>query len=526
MALVGTKQSDDAGCIESYDPATLEKIGQVSAWSEADVDRAADRGRAAQEVWAATPIKERARCLLKARDYLVDNTDRISELISRENGKPRVESLINDVFTVIYGIDYYAKYAAKFLADEPVGIRWWRLVRRKSYLNRLPRGLVAIISPWNYPFSIPAGEVAMALMAGTAVLLKPARATCLTGEALGEVFNAAGLPDGLLQVVHGSGAAVLKQKLDFIAFTGSVDVGKKVMARAAATLTPVMLELGGKDPMIVCHDANLEVAAAAAVWGAFSNGGQACASVERVYVHEAVAAAFIAKVVDKTRKLRQGHGVRLDVDVGAMCTEEQLGIVKAQMERARAQGAKFLTGGSTNPEAGPGYFYKPTVLTNVGQDWECVQQETFGPTMPILTFKDEADVIRRANDNLYGLTAAVFTKNIRRGEALARKLIAGTVYVNDAIATHGFAETPWGGFKDTGIGRTHGKYGLLDFTGIRHVHINRLSGMKNPWFFGYSEAGYRAFKNTGLMLRSGLGHKLRGAAGAVAALRATYKGHI
>ncbi|MFC1610524.1 aldehyde dehydrogenase family protein [Myxococcota bacterium] len=517
--------SVEPSVIKSYDPATLEKIGEVLAWTEPEVARAVDRAREAQERWAATSPRERGKVLLRARDYLVDNIDRISEVISRENGKPRLEALSSEIFPVTYLIDYFAKNAHRFLADEPVDIRLFGLLGRRSYLNRVPRGVVAVISPWNYPFSIPAGEICMALMAGNAVLLKPARATCMIGAAIGEVYSAAGLPDGLFQVVHGSGSALMSQKLDFIAFTGSVGVGKKIMAQAAESLTPVMLELGGKDPMVVCHDANVEVASSTAVWGAFTNSGQVCASVERVYVHESIAETFIDKVVEKTKKLRQGHGLRFDVDLGAMCTEEQFEVVKSQVERARDQGADIRTGGETNPEAGPGYFYKPTVMTGVGQDWECIQEETFGPTMPIVTFKDETEAIKLANDSSFGLTAGVWTRNIARGEALARRIISGSVYVNDAVFSHALAETPWGGFKDTGVGRTHGKYGLLEFTELRHIHINRLSGVKNPWLFQYSEPGYRAFKNTAMLLRSGLGSKLGGAIGSVGHLRKALK-HI
>lgn len=512
-----------AALIESYDPATLEKIGTVRPSSASDVAQAVDRARGAQARWAAVPVVERGKYLLRVRDHLIDNMDRVATLISRENGKPKQEALYADVFPVIYLIDYFAKNAPRLLADSTIDIRIWRFLRRSSLLNRAPRGVVGIISPWNFPFTIPAGEICMALMAGNAAVLKPARATALVGELVGEIYNSVGLPEHLVQVVQGSGSALMAQKLDFIAFTGSVDVGKQIMQQAARNLTPVMLELGGKDPMIICEDANLEVAAAAAMWGAFSNAGQMCSSVERVYVHHKVADTFTRLVLDKTRKLRQGHGLDPNVDIGAMCTQEQYAYVIAQVDRARAQGATILTGGETNPAAGPGYFYKPTVMTHVGQDWECMQDETFGPTLPIVTYRDDAEAVRLANDSKYGLCASVWTRNIRKGEAMARQIVSGSVLVNDVAFTHSLAETPWGGPKDTGIGRTHGREGLLEFTESRHIHINRNTGMKNLWSFPYTPAGLQLFKSTGLMFRSGIRHKARGARGALGALRGTIK---
>ncbi len=509
--------------IESFDPATLEKLGDVPAHSSAEITSAIQHARSAQAKWARYTVQERVAYLLRSKDYLIDHIDRLADLISHENGKPRVEALTSDLFPIVYLIDYFSRMAPKFLADEPVRIRFGRWLRRSSALVRDPRGVVAIISPWNYPFSIPAGEAVMALIAGNAAILKPAQATCLIGEAIGEVLNASGLPDGLFQVLHCSGAELIKQPVDFISFTGSVETGKKVMAVAAEQLIPVMLELGGKDPMIVCRDANLEVAASAAVWGAFMNSGQTCASVERLYVDHAIADDFIRRLVEKTRQLRQGRGIDPNTDIGPLTTQDQFNVVSRQMENARRNGATFLLGGEPNPAAGPGYFYKPTILTNIGQDWECVQEETFGPTLPIIRFRTEEEAIALANDSKYGLTASIWTQDLRRGKALARQIIAGSVIVNDCVLSHALAETPWGGPKNTGIGRTHGKYGLLEFTEMKHIHLNRWTGVKNPWWFHYAEPSFQSFKSTALLLRSGFSTKTRGAFGVLSHLRDVYK---
>jgi acyl-CoA reductase-like NAD-dependent aldehyde dehydrogenase len=501
--------------IVSYDPATGQRLGEVQETGPAQLQAALAAAQEAQKLWAQQPVQERARRLRRVKDLLIDQVDELSALISKESGKPRTEALANELFPTAYLIDYFCQHGPRMLADAPINIRLWRLLGRRSVLQRQPRGVVAVISPWNFPFSIAAGEIVMALLCGNAVLFKPARATCLTGEALCRLFAAAELPAGLLQTVQGSGAALTALPVNFIAFTGSVHSGQQVLQAAAANLTPCMLELGGKDPMIVCHDANLEVAAATAVWGAFVNCGQACASIERVYVDARVAAAFTDKVVEKTLQLRQGHGLNADVDIGPLCTQKQFDAVVAQVQRAVADGATVRCGGRVNAALQPGLFYEPTVLTDVQQHWDCMQEETFGPTLPILSFTDEAQAVAFANDSKYALTASVWSRDRRRATALAQHLVAGTVCINEAAYTHGLAETPWGGPKHTGMGRTHGKQGLLEFTEMRHLHTNTLSGIKNPWLFPYSEAGYQLFKSATLLFRSGLGAKLRGLRGSL-----------
>src|SRR5205823_2707736 len=319
------------------------------------------------------------------------------------------------------------------LRAEKIHIGQYGLMGRTSRIVYQPLGVVGIISPWNFPWAIPLGEVVMALMTGNAVVLKPSELTPLTGLKIGEVFKRAGLADGLLQVVTGdgtTGAALVEARVDKIMFTGSVATGKRVAQSAARTLTPVVLELGGKDPMIVCDDANVETAASAAVWGAFSNSGQACASVERCYVHESIAPQFIESVVEKTRALRQNVGTNVETEIGAMSSERQLAIVEEHMSDAVARGARVLTGGQRAASL-QGSFYEPTVITGVDHTMTIMCDETFGPVLPVMTFKTEDEAIKLANDSHFGLTASVWTRDSRRGKRIAEQLEAGTVMVNE-----------------------------------------------------------------------------------------------
>jgi succinate-semialdehyde dehydrogenase/glutarate-semialdehyde dehydrogenase len=367
---------------------------------------------------------------------------------------------------------------------------------RSSRIIYKPLGVVGIISPWNFPWAIPLGEVVMALMAGNAVVLKPSELTPLTGLKIKDVFSRAGLPEGLLHVVTGegaTGAALVDAGVDKIMFTGSVATGKRVAEQAARNLIPVVLELGGKDPMIVLEDADLETAASAAVWGAFSNSGQACASVERLYVHESIAPQFIERITAETRALRQNRGTTENTDIGAMSSERQLSIVEEHVKDAINQGARALTGGARN-EGLEGPFYQPTILTNVNHKMMVMREETFGPVLPLMTFKTEDEAVSLANDSVFGLTASVWTRNVTRGRRVALRLEAGTVMVNEVLYTHGVAQTPWGGVKQSGLGRTHGRLGLLELVTPQHVHVNRLGWIRDLWWFGYTPHAASLFR--------------------------------
>jgi acyl-CoA reductase-like NAD-dependent aldehyde dehydrogenase len=372
---------------------------------------------------------------------------------------------------------------------------------RSSKVVHVPLGVVGIISPWNFPLSIPLGEVTMALMAGNAVVLKPSEVTALVGLKIGEIFAQAGLPKDLLTIVSGGGtvgAALVAGgpdwRVDKVMFTGSVATGKKIAAAAAETLTPVVLELGGKDPMIVCRDADLEMAARAAVWGAFTNSGQACSSVERVYVHSSVAENFTRRVVEQTLQLTQNFGHDTDTEVAAMSSERQLKIVENHVADFRASGAEILTGGMRNSAFKDGAFFEPTVIGGATNEMRGMREETFGPTMPIAVFDDESEAVRLANDTEFGLTASVWTRDLSRGRALAEQIRAGTVMVNEVLYTHGIGQTPWGGFGHSGYGRTHGHLGLMELVAPQHIHVNRFTIFADMWWFGYNAGAVELFR--------------------------------
>ena len=487
--------------IVSYDPATGEEIGRAPMATPEEVRQAVSRARQAQPGWASLSFKERGRVILEARELMLAERDEIATLISRETGKPAAEAISMEIVPTLDAMHYFAHASENLLRPQKIDIGQYGLMGRSSTILFRPLGVVGIISPWNFPLATPADEVVMALMAGNAVVLKPSELTPLIALKLGDLFLRGGLPAGLLNILIGdgsTGAALIDARVDKIMFTGSVATGKRVAEAAAKYLTPVVLELGGKDPMIVLADADLENAARGAVWGAFANAGQACASVERLYVEESIAPKFIEQVVQETRRLKQGPGTEEAIDVGAMSNERQLQIVVDHVNDARQRGAQILTGGQRG-QGGPGsvnpagYFYEPTVLTNVNHDMAIMRDETFGPVLPVMTFKTEDEAVRLANDSVFGLTASVWTRNIARGKRIAQRIEAGTVMVNEVVYTHGIAQTPWGGVKDSGYGRTHGRLGLLELVYPQHIHVNRLSFLPDLWWFGYTARARKLF---------------------------------
>jgi succinate-semialdehyde dehydrogenase/glutarate-semialdehyde dehydrogenase len=505
-------ETAQAAEIISYDPATGEEVGRAAVADAAEVGRALERARAAQASWGALSYAERGRVVLRARSVVLDEVDAIAELIARESGKPATEALMMELVPTLDLMQFFARHTARLLRPEKINIGQYGLMGRSSRIVYKPLGVVGIISPWNFPWAIPLGEVVMALVAGNAVVLKPSELTPIVGMKIGEVFARAGLPDNLLTVLTGdgaTGAALVEAGVDKIMFTGSVATGRRVAEAAARKLIPCVLELGGKDPMIVFEDANLEAAAQAAVWGAFANAGQACASVERCYVHERIAEKFTARVVELTRALRQGAGTREGADIGAMSSARQREIVEAHVRDAIERGARVLAGGGRGGSES-GSFHEPTVVDKVDHTMELMRDETFGPVLPLMTFRAEDEVVALANDSPYGLTASVWTRDIRRGERVAERLEAGTVMVNEVLYTHGIAQTPWGGVKLSGIGRTHGRQGLLELVSARHIHVNRLARIHDLWWFNYTPRAAELFRGfarrftTGSVLQTSL----------------------
>ena len=481
--------------IISLNPATGEELGRAPIATAAEVQAAVTTARQAQLSWAKRSFNERRRIVLRARELVLAEIEEIAVLISSETGKPVPEAVSMEIVPALDLMYYFANQTGNLLQPQKIDIGQYGLMGRSSTIVYKPIGVVGIISPWNFPWATPLGEVVMALMAGNSVVLKPSELSSLTALKIGDVFGRAGLDEGLLQIVTGdgsTGAALVDSGVDKIMFTGSVDTGKRVAEAAAKTLTPAVLELGGKDPMIVLSDANVTNAARAAVWGAFVNSGQACASVERCYVDETIAEQFINCVVAETKALKQGNPINAQVDVGSMSNERQLRTVMEHVADAVRGGAHVLTGGSSI--SGSGWFFEPTVLTNVNHQMNIMRDETFGPVLPIMTFKSESEAIRLANDSVYGLTASVWTNNISRGRQIAEQLEAGTVMVNEVVYTHAIAQTPWGGTKQSGYGRTHGRLGLLELVSAKHIHVNRLAFLPDLWWFNYTPGASRLFR--------------------------------
>jgi acyl-CoA reductase-like NAD-dependent aldehyde dehydrogenase len=460
--------------LEVFDPATLERIGEIEVASAEDVRAALERARKASEDWRLLSFRERGRYLLAARDMIVQRVDEIAETICQDTGKPRVEALTLEILGACDSLTYYAKNAERLLQDEKKSLHLMK--NKKLVISYRPMGVIGIITPWNFPFLLSLNPAVQAMMAGNAVVLKPSEVTPFVGTALTQIFEAAGLPDGVFQVLTGdgsTGAALLEAGCDKISFTGSVRTGRKVAEACGMRLIPCTLELGGKDLMIVCDDAKLERAARGAVWGAFCNAGQICVSTERVYVTEKVAEPFIARVVELTRDLRQGPEVEGDVDVGAITFPPQLEVIESHIMDAIEKGAKVLTGGRRNPDY-PGYFYEPTVLVGVNHDMKIMREETFGPILPIQVVRDEEEALRLANDTSYGLNANVWTRDRYKGKQIANQLKSGAVVVNDCMLTYGIAESPFGGVNESGIGRVNGEIGLKSYCHVQSVAMSRF----------------------------------------------------
>jgi acyl-CoA reductase-like NAD-dependent aldehyde dehydrogenase len=469
MATTETRPA--ASTLESFNPATGELVGSVATITPEQVQAVVDDVGRIQPAWAELSLADRARYMRRAADALLDDIDEIAELLVNEQGKPRVEAYTMELLPTVDALHWCAKAGPKILADEKVRMSQAFLMSKKSRFTYEPIGVVGVIAPWNYPWSIPFGEVAIALMAGNGVVLKPASLTPLLGEAIRRVFEKGGLPEGLIRVVHGGGAvgdALAKSSVGKVFFTGSVEVGRKVGEVCATRLKGSVLELGGKDPMIVCPDADIDNAISGAVWGGFANAGQTCSGIERVYVDRAVADRFVAGVAAETERLRLGDPIQWNTEIGPMTSEDQYEIVVELIEDAVASGATKLCGGPTQVPGLSGKFVAPTVLTGVTQDMRIMKEEVFGPVLPIVTVESEQEAIELANDSEFGLGASVWTKDRQKGERMARRIESGMVWVNDHSFSHGACQCAWGGVKDSGVGRSHSKFGFYECVNIKH----------------------------------------------------------
>jgi acyl-CoA reductase-like NAD-dependent aldehyde dehydrogenase len=491
-------------------PATLAQVAELPVTSAAEVAAAAARARKAQSVWQAKSFAERAKLLYRFRDLLIDEQERLVDIVTSESGKPRAEVYGNELFYVCDVIGFWAKNAEKFLRPRRIRPHLFMFKTKKVLSTHYPLGVIGIISPWNFPLVLTAGDAVPALMAGNAVLIKPSELTPLTALFVAELAQKAGFPADLLQTVIGAAetAQALIDNVDMIAFTGSVEVGKLVAQHAAERLVPVSLELGGKDPAIVLKDADMERAANACVWGALMNSGQVCTSIERIYVEEPAYETFVAKVVERVRALRQGASHE-EVELGSMSSEEQFKKVTAQVDEAIAKGAKALTGGRANPRFS-GFFYEPTVLVDVTHDMAVAREETFGPVIPIIKVRDADEALRMANDSRYGLDACIFTRDKQTAAWMTDRLHTGTVCINDGLVNYIIPDTPMGGVKDSGFSRRHGAEGIRKYCQQKTVVMDRF-GLKSdfPWFPASRKKTEQMRRLISLLWRSGWKNKLR-----------------
>lgn len=445
--------------LSSYNPATHDLVGSVAIHSAADVDAAVARGKRAGERWAALSFEARSEELAAFRKALAAQTDALAELLHRENGKPELEAL-TEIMMALGHVQHAAACAEAALAPRRVSAGM--LANFRATISYHPLGVVGVIGPWNYPLFTPMGSIAYALAAGNAVVWKPSELTPLIAVRVAEIAAATFAVPELLQVVTGAGAtgaALARSAVDKIAFTGSAATGRRVMIAAAERLTPVLLELGGKDPMIVADDADLAKAAEACVYGALTNAGQACVSVERVYVADAVHDQFVDEVVKHVRALKVGGD---DGHLGAMTSEAQIAIVKDHLDDAVAKGAVVLTGGS---DAIAGSYIQPTVLTGVDHRMKIMTDETFGPVIPIQRVASLDEAVQLANDTRYGLGSTVFAGKAAR--AIAAKLRAGMTSINAVMGFAGIPALPFGGIGESGFGRIHGDEGVREFTRVK-----------------------------------------------------------
>jgi acyl-CoA reductase-like NAD-dependent aldehyde dehydrogenase len=474
--------------IDSINPATQEINAQFAVTQPAELPAIFVRARRAQKEWSAHPLRERCAMLRGLRDAIFARHDEIADVITREAGKPRVEAIFAEVLLALDTADFLARQAPRWLRPERVPHHNIAMKAKFGWLEYDPLGVVTIISPWNYPFSIPMAQVIPALATGNAVLLKPSELTPWCGQLVGELVEQAKFPAGLVQVLQGRGdlgAAIIEAGPDKVFFTGSVATGQRIAEVCAKKLIPSVLELGGKDAMIVLADADLEIASSAAVWGGFMNCGETCISVERIYVEQPVAERFTQLCVEKTKKLRLGPASDPDAEIGPMIRLTQLEKVESQLHDAIERGAQVPTGGNRRPDLGAN-FLEPAVVTNVDHSMQLMREETFGPVIAIRAVASADQAVALANDSPFGLSASVWTTDNRRGREIASRVRAGSVMVNDVASYYGITEAPHGGPGASGWGHTHARLGLLEMVRVKYIDVDRLPRVAKSWWFGYT----------------------------------------
>jgi len=504
--------------LPSINPATGEVLAHFERTPASILPEIVSHARIAQSVWGELSVRDRCARLRMLRDRIMASRNELAEAVVRESGKPRVEALFADVFVALDSAEYWSRNAVEALRTRRVPHHSTAAKAKRGYLAYDPLGIIAIISSWNYPLAIPLSQIIPAVAAGNAVVCKTSDFTPQCGVLIEKLFIDAGFPRDLVKIVQGGGEvgqALIDSAPDKVLFTGSVATGRRVAEACAKRLIPSVLELGGKDAMIVLADADLEVASSAAVWGSYTNCGQVCLSVERLFVEQGAAEKFIALCVEKTKKLHIGPGSDSATDVGPLIRPQHVRRMIDLLDDAVSRGANVLCGGSARPDLGPNFF-EPTVIAGVDSSMKLFQEETFGPILAIRVVKDAKEAIAQANDSPFALAASIWTREKSRGMAIASELRAGAVMVNDAISYFGIAEAPHGGCGASGWGRTHGKAGLLEIVHMKYIDVDGLPRSEKPWWYRYGldlERAADAFLQ--FEFSGGIGAKFRNARSAM-----------
>jgi acyl-CoA reductase-like NAD-dependent aldehyde dehydrogenase len=484
------------GNLETFNPATGDLVGTVETITPDEVQGVVDEVAEVQPFWGQLAAADRGRYLREAADVLLSELDEIAELLTREQGKPRLESYTMELLPTVDLLHWCADNGPEILADERIPFPQLLLKSKRAFFSYEPIGVVGVIAPWNYPWSIPFGEVAIALMSGNGVVLKPASLTPLIGERIQRTFERAGLPEGLVRTVHGGGAigaALCESSVGKVFFTGSVEVGRRVGETCGRLLKGSVLELGGKDPQIVCADADLANAVSGAVWGGFANAGQTCSGIERTYVVEEVA---------------DGEALEWTTEIGPMVSAEQADLVTELVDDALSAGAERLTGGPREIEGFSGRFIAPTVLAGVQPEMRIMREEIFGPVLPVTIVADEAEALELANDSNFGLGASVWTTDRRKGERMAREIESGMVWINDHSFSHGACQCAWGGVKESGVGRSHSKFGFYECVDVKTV-VWEPGLTRDLWWQPYDRTLGDALRSSARLIYGRDGTRLR-----------------
>ena len=496
--------------LRSVNPATLEPVGSVPVSAPEEVAEAVSDARLAAGRWAESSFDERRALLGRVAAAVLESADEIAATVTAETGKPLLESYTAELFVALDNLLWAAAQAGRVLRPEPLRFPQPHLRHKRGRLLYEPLGVIAVISPWNFPFAIPFTQAAFAVAAGNAVVVKPSELAPLSGAWLERLF-----PDGLVRVVQGGGetgeALVRAPGTAKVVFTGSGATARRVAALAGERLRPVTLELGGKDPMLVFEDADLDRAVDGALWGAFSNCGQVCSGVERIYVARPLLEPFVEELARRARALRIGRGEELDTELGPLIAEGARARVEDLVDDAVGRGAEVRAGGGRPDLALPGWFHEPTILTGVEREARIELEEVFGPVVTLAPFGDEAEAVRLANGSSFGLGASVWTRDLERAQRLARRLDAGSVWTNDVSYSYGTGQASWGGTKESGFGRTHSKHGLYELSRVKFADLDR-GRVPVPWWYPYGADALDGFRGmAGVLYGEGLWPRLEAA---------------